>query len=92
MEDIYELHAIVKGQVQGVGFRAMTRYHAQHLGLKGTVRNLRDGTVEICAQGPKKTLEALLTKLKDETFPDHITESIIKYVPANNLYSDFQII
>ncbi len=52
--DIYEMHAIVRGDVQGIGFRAMTRNYAQSLGLRGTVRNLPNGTVEIYAQGTKE--------------------------------------
>ena len=41
----------VLGMVQGVFFRATTRDVAGKLGLKGTVRNMRDGSVEIIAEG-----------------------------------------
>ena len=53
------LHLIVSGRVQGVAFRAFTRHAAQALGLRGWVRNLPDGRVEIQVAGPPADLEAL---------------------------------
>jgi acylphosphatase len=46
-----EIHIYVTGSVQGVGFRAAVKRHAQLYDIKGYVRNLDDGRVEICAQG-----------------------------------------
>jgi len=57
------LHAIVRGHVQGVYFRAHTRRRAQDLNLRGYVRNRWDGTVEVVAEGPRKALEQLLAFL-----------------------------
>lgn len=91
-KDIYEMHAIVKGNVQGVGFRAMTRYYATGLEVTGTVRNLVDGTVEICAHGSKKRLEELMQKLKDEAFPSQIEEASIAFFPVEYPHEDFRII
>jgi acylphosphatase len=50
---------IVRGVVQGVGFRWFVLREADRLGLGGFARNLRDGTVEVVSQGPEKALEAL---------------------------------
>ncbi|MGD0580760.1 MAG: acylphosphatase [Bryobacteraceae bacterium] len=50
---------IVRGQVQGVGFRNYAQRRAQELGVTGTVRNLDDGTVEVIANGTKRQLDAL---------------------------------
>jgi acylphosphatase len=47
----------VSGRVQGVGFRASTRYHALELGLIGYARNLADGRVEAFVQGDAKDIE-----------------------------------
>ncbi len=49
----------VFGHVQGVGFRWFTCREAQRLGITGWVRNRRDGSVEIHAQGPETLVEAL---------------------------------
>lgn len=50
---------IVRGQVQGVGFRWFVWRQAEHLGLKGYVSNLRDGSVEVVAEGDRTDVEAL---------------------------------
>jgi acylphosphatase len=42
---------LVFGRVQGVYFRHSTRLEAQRLGLRGSARNLPDGSVEVLAQG-----------------------------------------
>ena len=55
----------VYGIVQGVFFRANTRDIAQKLGLRGTVRNVRDGSVEIVAEGEEEDLNKLITFAKE---------------------------
>lgn len=49
----------VRGRVQGVGFRAATRQDALRLGLRGQATNLRDGSVQVIAQGDDAALDAL---------------------------------
>ncbi len=58
------LHAVVQGRVQGVGYRYFVMEEAARLGLRGWVRNLPNGTVEVMAQGPHPALDALLAALK----------------------------
>lgn len=91
-QEKYEMRVIVKGNVQGVGFRALTRHYADNLGLKGTVRNLPDGTVEIYAQGSKTHLETFVRHLKEETSPEQITEAVIDFFPIEEMRPDFRII
>lgn len=50
---------IVRGQVQGVGFRWFVWREAQRLSLRGFVRNLPDGGVEVVSQGSDAALDAL---------------------------------
>jgi len=50
---------IVRGQVQGVGFRWFVWRQAERLGLGGFARNLRDGTVEVVSQGSDEVLDQL---------------------------------
>ena len=59
-----ELYARVRGQVQGVGFRYFVSHRALALGLRGYARNTSDGDVEVVAQGPRTSLEALLALLR----------------------------
>lgn len=49
----------VTGRVQGVGFRAFVRKHAERLGVTGYAKNLADGGVEVLAQGSAKALDEL---------------------------------
>jgi len=58
------LHARVTGRVQGVGFRYFVIGVAGELGLKGWVRNRRDGSVELVAEGDEEILNKLIQALK----------------------------
>jgi acylphosphatase len=53
------LHVVVRGRVQGVGFRWFVRERARRLGLAGWVRNRVDGSVEVFAQGQPDALDRL---------------------------------
>ena len=61
--DIQELHAFVRGRVQGVGFRYYVVEKGLALGLRGYARNEREGSVEVLAQGPHPALERLVSLL-----------------------------
>ena len=50
---------MIRGDVQGVGFRYFVLRKAQQLGLRGWVRNNDDGTVELVAEGARQDLEQL---------------------------------
>lgn len=54
-------HLIIRGLVQGVGFRYATVIEASRLGLSGWVRNRRDGSVEVVACGPDANVTALIS-------------------------------
>jgi len=56
----------VRGRVQGVGFRWWTRARALELGLVGFARNMADGRVEICAQGPLESIERLRELIEEQ--------------------------
>ncbi len=86
-----ELHAIVTGKVQGVGFRATVKYLANELNLKGFARNLADGSVEICAHGEKKNLEQLILRLKEE-FKIRIKNIDLNYRVLSQPYQSFKIL
>ena len=58
-------HYLISGRVQGVGYRAFSQEQALNLGLKGWVRNLKSGQVEVLAGGSEFTLEEFHKVLKE---------------------------
>lgn len=56
---------VVRGRVQGVGYRASTQHQARELGLTGWVRNLPDGAVELEAQGAAEIVAKLEAWLRN---------------------------
>jgi acylphosphatase len=57
-------HFLVKGRVQGVGFRWFVQQEASEIGLRGWVRNTDDGHVEVVASGPPEQIAELKTSLR----------------------------
>jgi acylphosphatase len=53
-------HVVVRGQVQGVGYRAFVEREAEKRGLRGWVRNRRDGTVEAMFSGPAEAVASMI--------------------------------
>jgi len=58
--DNIRVHLIVEGRVQGVFFRDTTRREAIGLSIRGWVKNLPNGSVEVVAEGPKDTVDQLV--------------------------------
>jgi len=56
-------HFLVKGRVQGVGYRWFVQSEAAHLGLRGWVRNTDDGDVEVLAAGSPAQMQELVLAL-----------------------------
>lgn len=56
---------LVRGAVQGVGFRWFVHRHAARLRLRGWAQNLPDGRVEVVASGPDETLAELEGLLRE---------------------------
>ena len=58
--DNVRVRLLIEGRVQGVWFRESTRKEAKHLGIHGWVRNTREGTVEVVAEGPEENVRKLV--------------------------------
>ncbi|MFZ0772962.1 MAG: acylphosphatase [Candidatus Sulfotelmatobacter sp.] len=56
---------VVRGRVQGVGFRWFVEREAHILGIAGWVRNNHDGSVEVLAQGTRDQLLGLRSRLRE---------------------------
>ena len=55
-----QVHLLISGFVQGVGFREFVKGKARKLGLTGWVRNLSDNRVEVVVQGEQNSLKKLI--------------------------------
>ncbi len=82
----------ITGYVQGVGFRWWTRNTASSLDLQGTVRNARDGSVEVEAQGPPEALERFEQQLRQGPSSAHVRELEIREPGEGPLPAGFEII
>jgi len=85
------LSAIVRGRVHGVFFRDFTRRQAWALGLTGYVRNLRDGTVEVVAEGPQGILEQLLEQIKVGPSEAHVEKVDSRWADHSGEFNRFEV-
>jgi acylphosphatase len=80
------------GDVQGVGFRATEAWIARrHSSIRGWVRNLADGRVELLADGPNEAVDAYLKEVHDR-MADHIEAADITDRFPDESLEDFRIV
>jgi acylphosphatase len=86
------VHIRVEGLVQGVGYRWYAAHRAESLGIRGFVRNLYDGSVEVDAAGDRSSLEELIRDLKVGPRAAHVTNIRIEWKdPGKNTTTHFEI-
>jgi acylphosphatase len=88
---VQRLHAVIHGDVQGVGFRYFVIDHARPLGVRGWVRNRADGTVEITAEGERRGLEELLDVLRRGPRGATVTDVDVEWAAASGTLGPFEI-
>ncbi len=82
---------IVKGRVQGVFFRHNTSRKARELGLKGFVRNLDNGDVEILAQGKEQDLDELIRFCHKGPPASDVQKVDVSYEDFKKNFHDFSV-
>ena len=60
MDSKLRIDLVIEGRVQGVGYRYSAKMEAESLGIRGSVKNMLDGTVFVTAQGEKEAMENFL--------------------------------
>jgi len=81
----------VSGLVQGVFFRDHTQRWATSLNLTGWVRNLRDGRVEILAEGDKEKIDELISRLNEGPPSSQVDSVNVKWEEYKGEFEDFRI-
>jgi len=84
-------HIIVRGRVQGVGFRWFIVTEARELNLVGWVRNLPDGSVEIDVEGDKEAVERLIEKAHQGPMFAKVTDVAVEELPYRGQYETFTV-
>jgi acylphosphatase len=89
-DDPAAIHAVVRGRVQGIGFRDYVETRARFLRLAGYVRNLPDGrSVEVIAEGPRDALEQLIEHLREGPAMSRVDAVEVEWVAPTGEYKDF---
>jgi acylphosphatase len=81
----------ITGRVQGVFYRDFTNLNARELGLTGTVRNMRDGSVFVIAEGEIEDLQKFLVLLEKGTPHSKVEKIETKWSPFTGEFADFQV-
>jgi len=84
-------HVYYAGRVQGVGFRFTAERLALEQGLRGWVKNLPDGRVELVCEAPKADLEALLKNIQESMLGRTIKNADCTWLVATNEFTDFSV-
>lgn len=90
MADDERVQVFFSGHVQGVGFRFTTVNIASRYAVTGFVRNLRDGRVEVVAEGQPKDLDAFVEAVQRE-MARHVTDVSKRRAPATGKHTRFSV-
>ena len=82
---------VIRGLVQGVGFRYFVQRSAARHQVRGYVRNLEDGRVEAFAQGSERQVEAFKHDLAAEPTYSNVEEIEEIVLEPNRTFSAFRI-
>lgn len=83
--------ARITGRVQGVGFRNFTQMRARRLGVTGWVRNERDGSVRLEAEGPRDALQSLVDAVGDGPRLARVDDVDVDWSDADGDFDTFRV-
>lgn len=86
------VRVVISGDVQGVGFRAWAQRQAKNLQFVGWIRNRKDKTVELLAEGEKKQLEELVKRCQHGPDVAWVEKVDVAWVDATGEFVDFQVV
>lgn len=83
---------LAMGRVQGVGFRWTVQLLARELGVRGTVRNLRDGSVEVWGEAEQETLIRFAGGVFRGSTAGRVVDLRLNWGAAGGPWNEFEII
>ena len=84
---------VALGRVQGVGFRWFVTRNAQELGVRGTVRNRRDGAVELVLQADEPaTVQALVERIRQGPPASHVESVSCERMSSEDRLEGFEVV
>lgn len=92
MAEVKRVHLLISGRVQGVFFRANAKKTADLLKLKGWVKNLVTGEVELYAMGTEEQLKKLIEWSHQGPPRAHVTNVDIQWDKNLGEYDSFEVI
>ncbi len=82
----------IEGFVQGIGFRQYVYRKSQECGVRGYVRNLRDGRVQVYAEGDQGTMDNFLMLLRRGPVGARVKSMQVLQAPYTGQYKEFSIL
>ena len=86
------MSVLYSGHVQGVGFRYTVKSVVAGFDVRGTVRNLPDGRVELLAEGTKPELEAFREAIRESGLDANIRREDVSWAEARGEFKGFEIV
>jgi len=90
-ERLVGAHLVISGLVQGVGYRWFVMRKAEEYNLKGYVRNLYNGDVEVEVEGYRPMIIDFIKELRIGPRAVHVTDIKIEWREYENQYKNFEI-
>lgn len=81
----------VQGVVQGVGYRFFVLNQARLYDVKGYVKNMPDGTVQVVAEGDKGIVKDFIERLRIGPLSAHVTGIDVKWDEKDSGFTEFRL-
>ena len=91
MKSELRLDLVIKGRVQGVGYRYSAKMKAESMDIRGSVQNLRDGSVFVTAQGEKEAMDNFVRWCYKGP-PGALVRNIEKVQGKTEKFSEFRVL
>lgn len=85
------MNAVVKGYVQGVGYRFFAIRKAKEYNITGWVKNLDDGSVQVVAEGERSIIEEFIKDLKIGPHSASVSDIDIRWEKYTGEFKDFEV-